>query len=140
MTSSDSLGDISKLLPQGVKVATVTDGSKFIRSSISAVQEDMIIGGILAVVIVMLFLRNWRSTLVSAVALPTSVVGTFAVMQAMNFTFNVVTMLALTLSIGLLIDDAIVVIENIIRHVEEGQTPARRPTRAPRRSPWRCSR
>ncbi len=70
-----------------------------------------------------MFLRNWRSTLVSAVALPTSVIGTFAVMQALGFTFNVVTMLALTLSIGLLIDDAIVVIENIIRHLEEGATP-----------------
>ena len=119
----ESLEDITKLLPAGVKVSTVTDGSKFIRSSIHAVQEDMIIGGILAVVIVLLFLRNWRSTLVSAVALPTSVIGTFAVMQALGFTFNVVTMLALTLSIGLLIDDAIVVIENIIRHMEEGATP-----------------
>jgi HAE1 family hydrophobic/amphiphilic exporter-1 len=119
----ESLGEISALLPKSVQVATVTDGSRFIRSSIHAVQEDMIIGGILAVVIVLLFLRNWRSTLVSAVALPTSVIGTFAVMNALDFTFNVVTMLALTLSIGLLIDDAIVVIENIIRHVEEGANP-----------------
>jgi HAE1 family hydrophobic/amphiphilic exporter-1 len=119
----ESLGEISELLPKGVKVSTVTDGSRFIRSSISSVQEDMILGGILAVVIVLVFLRNWRSTLVSAVALPTSVIGTFAVMQALHFTFNVVTMLALTLSIGLLIDDAIVVIENIIRHMEEGASP-----------------
>ncbi|MFL5350508.1 MAG: efflux RND transporter permease subunit [Hyalangium sp.] len=119
----ESLSEITALLPKGVKVETVTDGSKFIRSSISAVQEDMLLGGILAVVIVLVFLRNWRSTLVSAVALPTSVIGTFAVMQALHFTFNVVTMLALTLSIGLLIDDAIVVIENIIRHMEEGATP-----------------
>jgi HAE1 family hydrophobic/amphiphilic exporter-1 len=119
----ESLGEISTLLPKSVQVETVTDGSRFIRASIHAVQEDMIIGGILAVVIVLLFLRNWRSTLVSAVALPTSVIGTFAVMNALDFTFNVVTMLALTLSIGLLIDDAIVVIENIIRHVEEGANP-----------------
>jgi HAE1 family hydrophobic/amphiphilic exporter-1 len=119
----ESLGEISALLPEGAKVSTVTDGSKFIRASISAVQEDLLLGGVLAVVIVLVFLRNWRSTLVAAVALPTSVVGTFAVMQALGFTFNVITMLALTLSIGLLIDDAIVVIENIIRHMEEGATP-----------------
>ncbi|HEX8700453.1 MAG TPA: efflux RND transporter permease subunit [Myxococcaceae bacterium] len=119
----ESLGEITALLPKGAQVSTVTDGSKFIRSSISAVEEDLVLGGILAVVIVLVFLRNWRSTLVSAVALPTSVIGTFAVMQALGFTFNVITMLALTLSIGLLIDDAIVVIENIIRHMEEGATP-----------------
>ncbi|HLL04845.1 MAG TPA: efflux RND transporter permease subunit [Myxococcaceae bacterium] len=119
----ESLDEITALLPQGAKVSTVTDGSKFIRSSISAVEEDLVLGGLLAVVIVLVFLRNWRSTLVSAVALPTSVIGTFAVMQALDFTFNVVTMLALTLSIGLLIDDAIVVIENIIRHMEEGASP-----------------
>jgi HAE1 family hydrophobic/amphiphilic exporter-1 len=119
----ESLNEISSLLPAGAKVSTVTDGSKFIRSSIAAVQEDLVLGGVLAVIIVLVFLRNWRSTLVSAVALPTSVVGTFAVMQALGFTFNVITMLALTLSIGLLIDDAIVVIENIIRHMEEGASP-----------------
>src|SRR5512138_1212697 len=90
---------------------------------VDAVKEDMLLGGILAVVVVLLFLRNYRSTLVSAVALPTAIVGTFAVMRALGFTFNVITMLALTLSIGLLIDDAIVVIENIVRHVEEGETP-----------------
>ena len=108
---------------QSVWMRVVVDGSKFIRSSISAVQEDMLLGGILAIVVVLVFLRNYRSTLVSAVALPTSIVGTFAVMRALGFTFNVITMLALTLSIGLLIDDAIVVIENIVRHVEEGESP-----------------
>jgi HAE1 family hydrophobic/amphiphilic exporter-1 len=118
-----SLGELSVLLPEGVKVETVSDNSRFIRNSIHAVQEDLILGGILAVVIVLVFLRNGRSTLVSALALPASVIGTFAVMNALDFTFNVITMLALTLSIGLLIDDAIVVIENIIRHVEEGATP-----------------
>ncbi len=110
-------------LPEGSRVAVVVDGAQFIRASISSVQEDMIIGGVLAVLVVLLFLRNFRSTLVAAVALPTAIIGTFAVMRWLGFTFNVVTMLALTLSIGLLIDDAIVVIENIVRHVEEGETP-----------------
>jgi HAE1 family hydrophobic/amphiphilic exporter-1 len=118
-----ALARVQGQLPQGSRVALVVDGARFIRSSISAVQEDMILGGILAVLVVLLFLRNLRSTLVSAVALPTSIVGTFAVMNALHFTFNVVTMLALTLSIGLLIDDAIVVIENIVRHLEEGESP-----------------
>jgi HAE1 family hydrophobic/amphiphilic exporter-1 len=119
----ESLARVQARLPEGSRVALVVDGARFIRSSISAVQEDMILGGVLAVLVVLLFLRNLRSTLVSAVALPTSIIGTFAVMNALHFTFNVVTMLALTLSIGLLIDDAIVVIENIVRHLEEGDSP-----------------
>jgi hydrophobic/amphiphilic exporter-1 (mainly G- bacteria), HAE1 family len=118
-----ALPSVEKLLPAGSRVTLVVDGAKFIRASIAAVQEDMILGGVLAVVVVLVFLRNWRSTLVSAVALPTAIIGTFAVMKALNFTFNVVTMLALTLSIGLLIDDAIVVIENIVRHLEKGEKP-----------------
>jgi len=119
----ESLAAIESQLPKGSRIAVVVDGAKFIRSSIGAVQEDLVLGGILAVVVVLLFLRNVRSTLVSAIALPTAIVGTFAVMRALNFTFNVVTMLALTLSIGLLIDDAIVVIENIVRHLEHGERP-----------------
>ncbi len=118
-----ALASTEKLLPAGSRVELVVDGAKFIRSSIGAVQEDLILGGVLAVLVVLLFLRNWRSTIVSAVALPTSIIGTFAVMQALDFTFNIVTMLALTLSIGLLIDDAIVVIENIVRHLEQGKSP-----------------
>jgi HAE1 family hydrophobic/amphiphilic exporter-1 len=118
-----SLAGLQRQLPAGGRMALVVDGARFIRSSISAVQEDMLVGGVLAVLVVLLFLRNVRSTLVSAVALPTAVIGTFAVMRALHFTFNVVTMLALTLSIGLLIDDAIVVIENVVRHLEEGESP-----------------
>jgi HAE1 family hydrophobic/amphiphilic exporter-1 len=121
----EGLQRLQSSLPEGCQLQVVNDESKFIRSSISAVQEDMGIGGFLAVVVVLIFLRNWRSTLVSAVALPTSVIGTFAFMHALGFTFNIVTMLALTLSIGLLIDDAIVVIENVVRHLEKGM-PAMR--------------
>ncbi|QDE68061.1 MULTISPECIES: efflux RND transporter permease subunit [Myxococcus] len=119
----ESLGEVNSLLPEGVRTEMVTDNSRFIRSSIAAVQFDLVLGGFLAVLIVLVFLRNLNSTLVAAIALPVSVVGTFAVMAALGFTFNVVTMLALTLSIGLLIDDAIVVIENIVRHLEDGKTP-----------------
>ncbi|KFE71971.1 efflux RND transporter permease subunit [Hyalangium minutum] len=119
----ESLAELNTQLPQGVTVSTISDNSTSIRASIHAVQEDMLVGGVLAVLIVLVFLRNLRSTLVSAIALPVSVVGTFAVMALLGFTFNIITMLALTLSIGLLIDDAIVVIENIVRHLEEGKTP-----------------
>lgn len=119
----ESLSEVNSLLPEGVRADMVTDNSRFIRSSIAAVQFDLVLGGFLAVLIVLVFLRNLNSTLVAAIALPVSVVGTFAVMAALGFTFNIVTMLALTLSIGLLIDDAIVVIENIVRHLEEGKTP-----------------
>ena len=80
------------------------------------------VGGLLAVLIVWIFLRNWRITLISALAIPTSVIATFALMNWMGFTMNMLTMLALSLSIGLLIDDAIVVVETIFRHMEEGKT------------------
>ncbi|MCY1034696.1 efflux RND transporter permease subunit [Corallococcus sp. BB11-1] len=119
----ESLAELNTQLPPGVQVETVTDNARFIRSSIRAVQVDLVLGGVLAVLIVLVFLRNLRSTIVAAVALPVSVIGTFAVMAALGFTFNMITMLALTLSIGLLIDDAIVVIENIVRHMEEGASP-----------------
>lgn len=127
-----SLAQLRSSLPAGCDITLVNDGSRFIRASIGSVQEDMLIGGLLAVVVVLVFLRNWRSTLVSAVALPTSVIGTFAVMHALGFTFNIITMLALTLSIGLLIDDAIVVIENIVRHVEQGMPPMQAAAQATR--------
>jgi HAE1 family hydrophobic/amphiphilic exporter-1 len=119
----DAVGAVGKQLPPDVSLAVVDDGSTYIEASIAAVKEDLLIGAVLAVVIVLVFLRNWRSTIIAAVALPTSVVGTFAAMHALGFTFNIVTMLALTLSIGLLIDDAIVVIENIVRRLEGGEKP-----------------
>jgi len=117
-----SLASVQSQLPEGVTLEVVSDNSRFIRASINGVKFDMALGAVLAVVIVLIFLRNGRSTIISAIALPVSVIGTFAVIQALGFTFNQVTMLALTLSIGLLIDDAIVVIENIVRHIEEGKS------------------
>jgi HAE1 family hydrophobic/amphiphilic exporter-1 len=119
----EAIPELQALLPKGARIEVVADNARFIRNSIDSVQEDMIIGALLAVLVVLVFLRDWRSTIVSAVALPTSIIGTFAAMRALNFTFNNVTMLALTLSIGLLIDDAIVVIENIVRRLEHGEEP-----------------
>jgi HAE1 family hydrophobic/amphiphilic exporter-1 len=117
------LDDLQKLLPAGSKLSVVTDNSRFIRKSIESVQHDLLIGALLAVLVVLVFLRNWRATIVAAFALPTSIIGTIAAMHALDFTFNMITMLALTLSIGLLIDDAIVVIENVFRHLERKEAP-----------------
>jgi len=114
---------INKILPPGMKINIAFDQSIFIQDSINQVQHHLIIGSLLAVVAVFIFLRNIRTTLISAVALPVSIISTFTLIWAFNFTFNNLTMLALTLSVGILIDDAIIVIENIYRHIEEGMSP-----------------
>lgn len=117
------LAEIAKTLPEGWSAKVAADQTTVTEASFHAVWFDMIFGGVLAVFIVFVFLRNFRSTFIAALALPVSVVGTFTFIHLMGFTFNMLTMLALTLSIGLLIDDAIVVIENIYRHLEEGKPP-----------------
>jgi hydrophobic/amphiphilic exporter-1 (mainly G- bacteria), HAE1 family len=114
---------IEKTLPPGMKLNISFDQSTFIINSMQQVREHLILGSILAVLAVFVFLRNVRSTLISAVALPVSIISTFAIMRMFDFTFNNLTMLALTLSVGILIDDAIIVIENIYRHIEEGMMP-----------------
>ncbi len=108
---------------KGVTLTIPTDNSVYIARSIHDVQFDLVFGGLLAVLVIFIFLMNWRATLISAVAIPTSVVATFAFVQVMGFTFNNMTMLGLSLAIGILVDDAIVVIENIHRHLEEGKAP-----------------
>ncbi|MCB9656670.1 MAG: efflux RND transporter permease subunit [Sandaracinaceae bacterium] len=105
--------------PAGIAIELVQDNSTIIVSSIETVQLDLVLGAALAILIIFIFLRDWRATLISAMALPTSVVGTFAFVQIMGFTLNMMTTMALSLSIGILIDDAIVVIENIVRRRTE---------------------
>ena len=117
------LKNISKNLPQGMNLAVAFDQSDFIKRSISEVQHHLIYGGLFAILAVLLFLRKFRTTIISALAIPASVISTFAIMNAFGFTFNNMSMLALSLSIGILIDDAIIVIENIQRHIEEGMSP-----------------
>jgi HAE1 family hydrophobic/amphiphilic exporter-1 len=114
---------INQTLPPGMTLNIAIDQSTFIRRSIDEVQKHLILGSLFAILAVFIFLRNFRTTLISAVALPISIIATFALIRAFGFTFNNMTMLALTLSVGLLIDDAIIVIENIYRHVEEGMAP-----------------
>jgi len=116
------LEKLKKELPAGVEMTVVRDNSTKIQDSINDVLFNLVLGGILAVAIVFLFLGNWRSTMISAIAIPTSVITTFLAMKALNFTLNTMSLLALSLAVGILIDDAIVVIENIVRHLEMGKT------------------
>jgi HAE1 family hydrophobic/amphiphilic exporter-1 len=118
------LAQIETTLPSDIKVRPTRDQSRFIRKSFEEIQHHLIFGGLLAAVVVLLFMRNWRATVISALAIPISIIGTFAVMRALNFSLNNMTMLALSLATGIVIDDAIVVIENIFRYVEEkGASP-----------------
>ena len=108
-------------MPHGVTLQVVRDDSTFIRESIEDVQVTMILGGLLTVFIVFLFLNSWRSTVITGLTLPISVVAAFIAMNAFGFTLNVLTLMGLSLAIGMLIDDAIVVRENIVRHLQQGK-------------------
>ncbi|MCW5977770.1 MAG: efflux RND transporter permease subunit [Bryobacteraceae bacterium] len=110
-------------LPADFSVTYGRDQSKFISESFRAVERHLIEGGLFASLIVLLFMRNWRSTLIAAVAIPTSIVSTYSLMKWMDFTLNQITMLALVLMVGIVIDDAIVVLENIFRFMEEKGLP-----------------
>ena len=108
----------------GYTVRIVNDQSQYIDAAIHSVEEHLIVGSILASIVVLIFLLNWRSTMIAAISIPASIIATFGLMWFMGFTLNVITLLALTLSVGIVIDDAIVVLENIYRFIEEkGMTP-----------------
>ena len=120
----ERLTDIKAVTPPGYEAVIVRDMSDFIRASIKTVDEHLIVGSVLAALVVLVFLWNWRSTLIAAIAIPTSIIATFGLIWYEDFTLNSMTMLALTLAVGIVIDDAIVVLENIYRFVEEkGMSP-----------------
>jgi HAE1 family hydrophobic/amphiphilic exporter-1 len=121
----DRLPRIRQLLPSGVTLEVVQDQSRYIQAAFHEVQLHLILGSILASLVVMAFMRNWRATIISAVAIPASIISTFGMMRALNFTLNNITMLALVLMVGVVIDDAIVVLENIFRYIEEKKLPPR---------------
>ena len=114
--------ELQASLPSDVKLEIVRDSSRGIQNSVNNVQQTMVEGGILTIAIVFLFLHSWRSTVITGLALPISVFGSFMVMAAFGFTLNVLTLMALSLAIGILIDDAIVVRENFMRHIGFGKT------------------
>ena len=118
------LAEIKPGLPADITTQVVTDQSRFIKRTIEEVQRHLILGAILVALTVLLFMRDWRSTLIASVAIPTSIISTFTLMRYMDFTLNNITMLGLVLAVGIVIDDAVVILENIFRHVEErGETP-----------------
>jgi HAE1 family hydrophobic/amphiphilic exporter-1 len=120
----DRLKEIQATLPKDIHTQIVGDQSIFIEAAVSSIKHHLIEGSIFASLIIFLFLANWRTTLIAAVAIPTSIISTFAMMAAMGFTLNQISMLALTLMVGIVIDDAIIVLENIFRFIEEkGMTP-----------------
>src|SRR2546423_5283676 len=120
------LARVSTQLRSDIKLEIIRDQERYIGAALHEITRHLVLGSILASLVVLLFMRSWRSTLIAAVAIPCSVISTFGMMRAMNFTLNGVTMLALVLMVGVVIDDAIVVLENIFRFVEEKRiTPMR---------------
>ena len=117
--AGDEAAGIKSTLPPGFEVRIIGDNSIFIESSLRAIEEHLIVGSILAAIVVFLFLWNFRATFIAALAIPTSIISTFGLMYAMGYTLNSITMLSLTLMVGIVIDDAIVVLENIFRFIEE---------------------
>ncbi len=119
-----ALAEAQPLVPKGMRTEINRDNSRSIRVSVANVQRTLIEGAVLTVLIVFLFLNSWRSTVITGLTLPIALIGTFLFMYVFGFTINGITLMALSLCVGLLIDDAIVVRENIVRHVQMGKTPA----------------
>src|SRR5688500_421488 len=116
---------VAAQLPNDVKLEIIRDQSRYIESALHEIETHLVLGSILASLVVFFFMRSWRSTVIAAVAIPCSVISTFGMMRALDFTLNSVTMLALVLMVGVVIDDAIVVLENIFRFIEEKRMNAR---------------
>jgi hydrophobic/amphiphilic exporter-1 (mainly G- bacteria), HAE1 family len=110
-------------LPAGVGIDQIKDQATYIKASVAALEEHLVLGSLLASLIVWLFIRDWRTVLISSVAIPTSIITTFTLIRAMDFTLNSMTLLGLTLAVGIVIDDAIIVLENIYRFIEEKNMP-----------------
>ena len=119
---ASTVADMASQLPPGVKLQNIYDGSRQIRVGVNNVRKTLIEGSLLTVLIVFLFLNSWRSTIITGLTLPIAIIGTFLFMAMFGFTINMITLMALSLCIGLLIDDAIVVRENIVRHVQMGKS------------------
>ncbi len=122
-TVKKKLQQIQKTLPPGVSIRIIRDQSVFIKASVASLEEHLLFGSLLASLVVLLFIRNLRSVIIASIAIPTSIIATFTLLKAMDFTLNNMTLLALTLAVGIVIDDAIVVLENIVRYIEEKRYP-----------------
>ena len=110
---------LRKELPAGVTIDVVKDQATYIKASVKSLEEHLVLGSLFASLIVFCFIRNWRTVLISSIAIPTSIITTFTLIRAMDFTLNSMTLLGLTLAVGIVIDDAIIVLENIYRYIDE---------------------
>lgn len=119
----ERLAELEKSFPQGYAASLLIDQARFIEENVRQVEHDLVFGGLMAILVILVFMMDLRSTLISALALPTSVIGTFFVMYLLGYTLNMMSLLGLSLAIGLLIDDAVVVRENIFKHLERGKHP-----------------
>jgi HAE1 family hydrophobic/amphiphilic exporter-1 len=126
----ENLAILTAQLPADVRVQIIRDQSRYIYAALHEITVHLVLGSVLACLVVLAFMRSWRSTLIAGVAIPASVIATFACMWPLGFTLNSVTMLALVLMVGVVIDDAIVVLENIFRFVEEKKMPPMQAARA----------
>ena len=127
-----TMADIRKAMPQGVEYSIVYDPTQFVRASIKAVVKTLLEAIALVVLVVILFLRTWRASVIPLVAVPVSVIGTFAVLHLFGFSINALSLFGLVLAIGIVVDDAIVVVENVERNIENGLTPREATYRAMR--------
>jgi hydrophobe/amphiphile efflux-1 (HAE1) family protein len=125
-----ALGDLARALPAGLRISKTYDLAEFVATAIANVRDAIIVGGLLAVIVLLVFLRDWRLTLVASITLPLTVMTTFLVMRWLGETINVMSMGGLAVAIGLVIDDAVVVVENIYRHLDGGDAPAQAVQRA----------
>ena len=116
-----AIPELQKLLPAGMKLDVAYDSSTFIQDSITEVSHTIVIAMCLVVLVILVFLKSFRATFIPAVAIPVSIIGAFAVAYLLGFTINILTLLALVLAIGLVVDDAIVMLENVYRHMEMGK-------------------
>src|SRR5262249_19216530 len=117
------MAEMSRTFPEGLRWMALYDTTVFINQSISAVYQTLIEAGILVLIVIILFLQNARAMLVPATTVPVTIIGAFAAMALLGFTVNLMTLFALILAIGIVVDDAIVIVENASRHIEEGLTP-----------------
>ena len=118
-----TMAELKTRFPQGVDWSAVYDPTVFVRDSIHEVLRTLLEATLMVVIVVVLFLQTWRASVIPLAAVPISIVGTFAVMFAAGFSINTLSLFGLVLAIGIVVDDAIVVVENVERHIEEGLTP-----------------
>jgi len=127
------LRELKSVLPPDIRTEVIIDQSRFIKRSIEEIKFHLFLGAILVALTVLIFMHNWRGTLIASIAIPASIISTFTLMRYMGFTINNITMLGLVLAVGIVIDDAVVVLENIFRHVEEkGESPMSAASKATR--------